>query len=68
MNIKASGVNFSELMYRMGVYNNVKSKPPVVLGAEGSGVVCEVGEGVDNLQVRRGLLLYSCHHVQTFSK
>ena len=51
MNIKASGINFAELMCRMGLYDNMKSKPPIVLGMEGSGIVCEVGEGVETLQV-----------------
>ena len=50
VNVKASGINFAELMARQGMYDNC---PPVpcVLGLEGSGIVVELGEGVTKLKV-----------------
>ena len=53
VNIEACGVNFSELMTRQGLYSGGKHppKPPCELGSEGSGVICEIGEGVTTFQV-----------------
>jgi NADPH:quinone reductase-like Zn-dependent oxidoreductase len=50
VNMKAVGVNFSELMARIGMYD-AAPKPPCVLGYEGAGVVTELGEEVSDLQV-----------------
>ena len=41
--IAASGVNFIDIYFRMGLY---KADLPVTLGSEGAGVVESVGEGV----------------------
>lgn len=45
--IAATGVNFIDIYFRMGLY---KADPPVVLGNEGAGVVEAVGEGVTNVK------------------
>ena len=50
VNIKAAGVNFFDLMIRMGAFCDEQIKPPYDLGQEGSGVVSEVGEGVQEFK------------------
>ena len=50
VNVKASGVNFAELMCRQGMYDRCP-KPPTVLGLEAAGVITEVGEGVEKFKV-----------------
>src|SRR3954449_9702638 len=42
---RAAGVNFADVMARMGLYPDAP-KPPVVVGYEVAGVVGAVGEGV----------------------
>lgn len=49
VNVKATGVNLSELMARQGLY--CTPKLPGVLGFEAAGVVAELGEEVADLQV-----------------
>ncbi len=44
--IEASGVNFIDVYFRMGLY---KADSPVVLGNEGAGIVEAVGEGVTGI-------------------
>ena len=44
--VKASGVNFADLMARKGLYPDAP-KPPCVVGYEVSGTVEALGEGVD---------------------
>ena len=58
VNIEACGVNFTELMSRQGLFSGGKHppKPPCELGSEGSGVICEIGEGVTTFQVGTVLL------------
>jgi NADPH:quinone reductase-like Zn-dependent oxidoreductase len=48
--VSASGVNFADVMMRMGLYPEAP-KPPFVPGYEVSGVVTEVGHEVKNLRV-----------------
>jgi NADPH:quinone reductase-like Zn-dependent oxidoreductase len=48
--VKASGINFADLMARMGLYPDAP-KLPCVPGYEASGVVDAVGEGVAGLKV-----------------
>src|SRR5689334_3158605 len=47
---KAAGINFADLMARVGVYPDAPP-PPCVLGYELAGEVESVGEGVDNVKV-----------------
>ena len=47
--VEASGVNFIDIMGRMGIYRDAP-KPPYVPGYEVAGVVDAIGQGVPNLQ------------------
>ncbi|MCW3014803.1 MAG: zinc-binding dehydrogenase [Solirubrobacterales bacterium] len=48
--VKAAGVNFADVMARIGLYPDAP-KPPCVVGYEVSGLVAEVGDGVDRFAV-----------------
>jgi NADPH:quinone reductase-like Zn-dependent oxidoreductase len=48
--VKAAGVNFADVMARLGLYPDAP-KTPCVVGYEVSGVVAEVGDGVDQAAV-----------------
>ncbi|HLH13316.1 MAG TPA: alcohol dehydrogenase catalytic domain-containing protein, partial [Solirubrobacteraceae bacterium] len=48
IDVAACGVNFADVMARIGVYPDAP-KPPCVVGYEVAGTVAEVGEGVDGL-------------------
>ncbi|MFZ9595766.1 MAG: alcohol dehydrogenase catalytic domain-containing protein [Bdellovibrionia bacterium] len=48
--VKASGVNFADIMMRMGLYPEAP-KPPFVPGYEISGTITEIGPQVKSLQV-----------------
>ena len=50
VHIRASGINFAELMCRQGTYDK-PPKLPGVLGLEGAGQVTQVGTGVTNVRV-----------------
>ena len=45
--VKAAGINFADLMARVGFYPDAP-KPPCVIGYEVAGEVDEVGDGVDD--------------------
>ena len=45
IDVAASGINFADVMARMGLYPDAP-KPPCVVGYEVAGTVAEVGEGV----------------------
>ena len=47
--VKASGINFADLMAREGKYPSAP-QPPFVLGYEVAGMVSEVGSGVENIR------------------
>jgi NADPH:quinone reductase-like Zn-dependent oxidoreductase len=47
--VKAAGLNFAEVMARMGLYPGAP-KPPSVVGYEAAGIVDAVGEGVTDLK------------------
>jgi NADPH2:quinone reductase len=46
VDVRAAGVNFADLLARIGLYPDAP-KPPAVVGYEVSGVVAGVGDGVD---------------------
>jgi NADPH:quinone reductase-like Zn-dependent oxidoreductase len=48
INVHAAGINFADVMARMGLYPDAP-KPPCVIGYEVAGTVGAVGEGVDGL-------------------
>jgi NADPH:quinone reductase-like Zn-dependent oxidoreductase len=47
--VEASGINFADILARMGLYPDAP-KLPAVVGYEVAGVVDAIGEGVDGLQ------------------
>jgi NADPH:quinone reductase-like Zn-dependent oxidoreductase len=48
--VRAAGVNFADLMARVGIYPDAP-KPPSVVGYEVAGEVESVGDGVENVAV-----------------
>jgi NADPH:quinone reductase-like Zn-dependent oxidoreductase len=50
IDVRAAGINFADLMARMGLYPDAP-KPPCVVGYEVAGTVAAVGDGVDDLAV-----------------
>jgi NADPH:quinone reductase-like Zn-dependent oxidoreductase len=48
--VRASGINFADLMARLGLYPDAP-KPPCVVGYEVAGTVAAVGDGVDTVSV-----------------
>lgn len=47
--VAAAGINFADVMARMGVYPDAP-KPPCVVGYEVGGTILELGEGIENLK------------------
>jgi NADPH:quinone reductase-like Zn-dependent oxidoreductase len=47
VDVAAAGVNFADVMARVGLYQDAP-KPPCVIGYEVSGTILEVGEGVSD--------------------
>ena len=47
--VKAAGINFADIMARMGMYP-AAPPPPFVLGMEAAGIVAAVGEGVTSFK------------------
>ncbi len=45
IDVQAAGINFADLMARLGLYPDAP-KPPCVVGYEVAGLVAAVGEGV----------------------
>lgn len=56
--VKASGLNFAELMQRQGFYKPAP-KTPYTPGFEAAGVVEEVGSAVTDLQVNDRVIVYN---------
>lgn len=50
VDVRAAGVNFADLMARVGLYEPAP-KPPAVVGYEVAGTIAAVGEGVDAARV-----------------
>jgi NADPH:quinone reductase-like Zn-dependent oxidoreductase len=50
IDVQAAGINFADLMARMGLYPDAP-KPPCVVGYEVAGTVAAVGNGVDRFAV-----------------
>ena len=51
IDVRAAGINFADLMARLGLYPDAP-KPPCVIGYEVAGVIAALGDGVDGgLQV-----------------
>ncbi len=48
IDVAASGINFADVMARMGLYPDAP-KPPCVVGYEVAGTVAEIGEGVSGV-------------------
>ncbi len=49
IDVAAAGVNFADMMARMGVYPDAPN-PPCVVGYEVAGTILDVGDGVQGLQ------------------
>jgi NADPH:quinone reductase-like Zn-dependent oxidoreductase len=47
IDVRAAGINFADLMARLGFYPDAP-KPPCVVGYEVAGTVAAVGDGVTN--------------------
>jgi NADPH:quinone reductase-like Zn-dependent oxidoreductase len=47
IDVAAAGINFADVMARMGIYPDAP-KPPCVVGYEVAGTILEVGEGVED--------------------
>ena len=50
IDVQAAGINFADLMARLGLYPDAP-KPPCVVGYEVAGTVAGLGEGVDHVAV-----------------
>jgi NADPH:quinone reductase-like Zn-dependent oxidoreductase len=50
IDVAASGINFADVMARMGLYADAP-KTPCVVGYEVAGTIVELGEGVENFSV-----------------
>src|SRR6476469_9129657 len=48
IDVAAAGINFADVMARMGLYPDAP-KPPCVVGYEVAGTILELGEGVEGL-------------------
>lgn len=56
--MKACGMNFSDLYTRQGVFTFHGIKPPFILGLDGAGVVSEIGKNVTEFKLSLFLILY----------
>jgi NADPH:quinone reductase-like Zn-dependent oxidoreductase len=49
IDVAAAGINFADVMARIGIYPDAP-KPPCVVGYEVAGTILELGDGVDGLE------------------
>src|SRR3954465_10867802 len=64
--VHAAGLNFAEVMARMGLYADAP-KPPCVVGYEVAGVVADLGDGVSGVAVGDRVIsgaTFGCHAEQ----
>ncbi|MFQ5786799.1 MAG: zinc-binding alcohol dehydrogenase family protein [Thermodesulfobacteriota bacterium] len=54
------GINYAEILSRRGLYSWAV-KRPYILGMEGSGVIEEVGQGVDNTRIGQRVMIGTKH-------
>ncbi|GIY70364.1 synaptic vesicle membrane protein VAT-1 homolog [Caerostris darwini] len=59
IDIKACGMNFSDLYVRQGIYTYKGIKPPFVLGTEASGIVSEIGPNVTEFKIGDRVLCWN---------
>ncbi|GFS71014.1 synaptic vesicle membrane protein VAT-1 homolog [Nephila pilipes] len=57
--VKACGMNFSDLYVRQGIYTFHGMKPPFILGSEASGVISETGSGVTEFKIGDRVLCWN---------
>jgi NADPH:quinone reductase-like Zn-dependent oxidoreductase len=50
IDVRAAGINFADVMARLGLYPDAP-KPPCVVGYEVAGTVAELGEGVEGFSI-----------------
>jgi NADPH:quinone reductase-like Zn-dependent oxidoreductase len=55
IDVAAAGINFADVMARMGIYPDAP-KPPCVVGYEVAGTIAELGEAVEDLSVGQRVL------------
>lgn len=58
VSIRAAGINFADILMRLGYYTGVP-KPPFVPGLEAAGVVEAVGDGVTSHRVGQRVVLFT---------
>jgi NADPH:quinone reductase-like Zn-dependent oxidoreductase len=61
--VRAAGVNFADVMARLGLYSGAP-QPPCILGLEAAGVVDAVGSGVESPAVGTRVLVLSSFAAQ----
>lgn len=56
IDVRASGVNFADVLARQGLYPDAPKPLPIVVGYEVSGVIDAIGEGVDEARLGEEVL------------
>jgi NADPH2:quinone reductase len=63
VNLAYAGINFAEILSRKGLYGWAPKKP-YIIGMEGSGIIDQVGEGVDPTRIGEKVVVgaqYGCY-------
>src|SRR5271155_5709296 len=58
--IKAAALNRRDYWITIGKYAGIKY--PSILGSDGAGIVTEIGSGVDQQWLNRGVIINPCHN------